>query len=445
MGSPTPPKRVLLITNSEHGQANVFLATSYALLTLPDEDVQVHFASFPSIQKSVLATSDHALRDSPQARPLVFHEVAGLSMVDAWSRPEVASERQRLAIVDVVSLFYAIRRMMVLLKVMLPWTGPEFVEIMKSVMDIVEDVRPDVIAVDPAFSPALTALRYTGTKFMVLSPNTIKDFVMPLQPNGEALWKYPWCVSHPSLATKLTPGQHQHRRPLPVPRSPSPNPLQHPPRNPRPHLRRLVRLPPELRPSPRRPAPPRRAAHDPQRPLPEAPRPPLPRRQPPRDRIPPLRPHPTKHHPVVRPPLPLPHHPRLTPLPPKRPHPPPLPPPLPLLPPPLHIPPNRPNNLHQPRHARLLRRARRRRNGHGASHPLRRRHLRQEEPASPLETPAPRTLRPLAAARPPRAGTGARPRQDRRVARGRADGGAGHGAGGLCGASRGGEFVFGGG
>ncbi|KAK0744029.1 hypothetical protein B0T18DRAFT_304913, partial [Schizothecium vesticola] len=186
------PKRVLLITNSEHGQANVFLATSYALLTLPDEDVQVHFASFPSIQKSVLATSDHALRDNPQARPLVFHEIAGLSMVDAWSRPEVASERQRLAIVDVVSLFYAIRRMMVLLKVMLPWTGPEFVEIMKSVMDTVEDVQPDVIAVDPAFSPALTALRYTETKFMVLSPNTIKDFVMPLQPNGEALWKYPW-------------------------------------------------------------------------------------------------------------------------------------------------------------------------------------------------------------------------------------------------------------
>ncbi|KAK1836831.1 hypothetical protein QBC39DRAFT_295915 [Podospora conica] len=195
MGSP-PPKRVLLITNSEHGQANVFLATSYALLTLPDEDVHVHFASFPSIQKSVLATSDHALRDNPHARPLVFHEISGVSMVDAWSRPEVASERQRLAIVDVVSLFYAIRRMMVLLKVMLPWTGPEFVEIMKSVMDIVDDVQPDVIAVDPAFSPALTALRYTGAKFMVLSPNTIKDFVMPLQPNGEALWKYP-CIGAP--------------------------------------------------------------------------------------------------------------------------------------------------------------------------------------------------------------------------------------------------------
>lgn len=208
MGSSTPPKRVLLITNSEHGQANVFLATSYALLTLPDEDVQVHFASFPSIQKSVLATSNHAIRDNPQARPLVFHEVAGLSMVDAWSRPEVASERQRLAIVDVVSLFYAIRRMMVLLKVMLPWTGPEFVEIMKSVMDIVEDIQADVIAVDPAFSPALTALRYTGTKFMVLSPNTIKDFVMPLQPNGEALWKYPWCVSRPFPRDEANPNRN---------------------------------------------------------------------------------------------------------------------------------------------------------------------------------------------------------------------------------------------
>ena len=56
MGSLPPPKRVLLVTNSEHGQANVYLATSYALLTLEDEDVEVHFASFPPIQKFVNST-----------------------------------------------------------------------------------------------------------------------------------------------------------------------------------------------------------------------------------------------------------------------------------------------------------------------------------------------------------------------------------------------------
>lgn len=191
------PKRVLLLTNSEHGQANVYLATSYALLTLPDEDVEVHFASFPPIQKFVTATSQHAERDSQARRPIFFHAIDGLDMVSAWSRPEIVAERESLKNnVNVFQLIYAIRRMMLLLKVTLPWTGPEFVQIMASVVDIVHEVQPDVIAVDPAFSPALTALRHIGTNFIVLSPNTIKDFAMPSQPNGEALWKYP-CIGKP--------------------------------------------------------------------------------------------------------------------------------------------------------------------------------------------------------------------------------------------------------
>ncbi len=49
----SPSRRILLITNSEHGQANVFLAVSYALLTLKDEDVEVHFASFSPVEKNL--------------------------------------------------------------------------------------------------------------------------------------------------------------------------------------------------------------------------------------------------------------------------------------------------------------------------------------------------------------------------------------------------------
>ncbi|KAK0620512.1 hypothetical protein B0T14DRAFT_546357 [Immersiella caudata] len=193
MGSPSPGKRVLLITNSEHGQANVYLATSYALVTLEDEDVEVHFASFPPIEKFVNLTTKHAVRDNSRARPIIFHSIDGIDMVSAWTRPELVSEQEALKDIDVVKLVYAIRRMMLLLKIILPWTGPEFVKILFSVIDIVHKVQPDIIAVDPAFSPALTALRHINAKFIVLSPNTIKDFAMPHQPNGEPLWKYP-CI-----------------------------------------------------------------------------------------------------------------------------------------------------------------------------------------------------------------------------------------------------------
>ncbi|KAK4044180.1 hypothetical protein C8A01DRAFT_31783 [Parachaetomium inaequale] len=184
------PKRVLLFTNSEHGQANVFLATSYALLT-EDEDVEVHFASFPPIQSFVSTTSNHAQQDKPGSRPIIFHTIDGPDMVTAWTRPETVAEQAALNNPSMLSLVNAIRRTLVLLKVTLPWTGPEFVQIMHSVTNILHAVQPDIIAVDPAFSPALTALRHIKAKFIILTPNTIKDFAMPLQPNGEALWKYP--------------------------------------------------------------------------------------------------------------------------------------------------------------------------------------------------------------------------------------------------------------
>ena len=204
--APNPsPKRILLLTNSEHGQANVFLATAYALLTQETHHVEVHFASFPPIQQFVKSTSHHAQSDNPLSLPIVFHAVSGIPMVSAWSRPETTAERNNLQNFD---LFDAIQRMRVLLKVTLPWTGPEFVNIMQSVLRTLSEVEPHAIAVDPAFSPALTALRHAGARFVVLSPNTIKDFAMPHQPNGEALWKYP-CTGTP------------HPFPLPLARVPA--------------------------------------------------------------------------------------------------------------------------------------------------------------------------------------------------------------------------------
>ncbi|KAH7630574.1 hypothetical protein B0T09DRAFT_398181 [Sordaria sp. MPI-SDFR-AT-0083] len=200
MGSLSAPKRVLLLTNSEHGQANVFLAAGYALLTLPDEDVEVHFASFTPIQKCVLSTYEHAKRNKPLARSIIFHAIPGIDMVSAWLRPEIAADRVNINNTR-IGLVRAIRRMRLLLRVTLPWLGPEFIGIFWAIIEIIINVHPSIVAVDPAFSPALTALRYLNhsnrspnmIKFIILSPNTIKDFAMPFQPDAQALWKYP-CI-----------------------------------------------------------------------------------------------------------------------------------------------------------------------------------------------------------------------------------------------------------
>lgn len=187
--------RILLLTNSEHGQANVFLATAHALLTL-NHDVEVHFASFPPIAKSVSSTSTLALTHSPSSKPITFHPISGLPMLNAWSRPGFQADKDG-SHHSQGGLLTAYLRMRVLLRVTLPWTGPEFLEIFDSVHRILDEVTPHVVAVDPLFSPGLTAVRHLlpryGYRYLVLSPNTIKDFAMPFQPALEAFWKFP-CV-----------------------------------------------------------------------------------------------------------------------------------------------------------------------------------------------------------------------------------------------------------
>ncbi|KAI0131800.1 glycosyltransferase family 1 protein [Xylariales sp. AK1849] len=186
------PKRVLLLTNSEYGQASVHVATGHALLELYGDDVEVHLASFQPIEKIVKAASELAKQICPQAKPIVLHKVKGLDMMAAWSRPEIRLEEYNGLR---PSFWNTPKFLKLLLLTTSPWNGPEFLEIYDSVAQILETVNPDVIAVDPAFSPALTACNHLGVNFVVLAPNTIKDFSMAFQAGGQALWKYPALAS----------------------------------------------------------------------------------------------------------------------------------------------------------------------------------------------------------------------------------------------------------
>ncbi len=73
-----------------------------------------------------------------------------------------------------------------------PWSGPRYMEIYRSVLDVLAAVRPDICVVDPALNPALTACRAVGQHFIILAPNTIKDFALGAQPVWEQFAKYPW-------------------------------------------------------------------------------------------------------------------------------------------------------------------------------------------------------------------------------------------------------------
>jgi hypothetical protein len=171
-----PTRKVLLFTNAELGQANVFLATSHALV---QQGADVHFASFPAIEDSVKSFLGAAV---------TFHRLRGVDMKTAYPREEVLKsglEGRTPSFFDMPTI------LRLCLHTTMPWSGPDYVEIYRSVIETFQSVKPDIIAIDPAFAPAITACRHTGERFLVLAPNTIKDFAMPFQPAGEVFWKYP--------------------------------------------------------------------------------------------------------------------------------------------------------------------------------------------------------------------------------------------------------------
>ncbi|KAK3393451.1 glycosyltransferase family 1 protein [Podospora didyma] len=173
-----PKRKVLLLTNSEHGQANVFLATSHALLQLGAE---VHFASFSAIQSSV----------SELSRDIKFHAVDGVDMKHAYPQEEVA----RSGLEGKIPRFHTMPAVLrICLHTTMPWSGPQYVDIYRSVVGILQEVAPSIVAVDPAFSPAVTACHHMGERFLILAPNTIKDFAISYQPAGDVFWKYP-CIA----------------------------------------------------------------------------------------------------------------------------------------------------------------------------------------------------------------------------------------------------------
>ncbi|KAF5235633.1 hypothetical protein FANTH_11652 [Fusarium anthophilum] len=189
-------KRLLLFTNSDFGQANVVLATAHEL-GLACEDVEIHIASFQDLRSGVgdasrfmQATATQQKKKIP--RPFVFHEIEGTSWGPATKRPEMAIfETLELT----PGLVNSAKGVAILPAVMIPWSPREFLDIYKETERVFDEVKPDLTIIEPLFTQGLTFCHHRGVRWMVLSPNTIKEFAVPVQPKLAALWKYPIACS----------------------------------------------------------------------------------------------------------------------------------------------------------------------------------------------------------------------------------------------------------
>jgi hypothetical protein len=180
--------KILFLCNSDYGQANVYLATIYALVEA-DASVEVHIGAFGPMDPMVDETN-RMIADVLPGRPqIVFHRIEGDSQFVAMTRPESGiMQSWELPLPSMANTMQFLR---IFPNGSVPWTPEEFATIYEQTAKIIENVKADFTVVDCLFAPGLTLASRLKLRWTILSPNTIKDFAAIHQPYLAGLWKYP--------------------------------------------------------------------------------------------------------------------------------------------------------------------------------------------------------------------------------------------------------------
>ena len=173
---------VLFMSNAEHGLANVLLATSHALIT-SNQNLEVHFATFPSLADDISTIS----KSSSKANPISFHEFKGQTFGDALGAQGHAIQ-DSINAPGLSGLSMLCSNMQ---KYLMPWGAEEYLALYHESLRFLEEVDPIIVAVDPLFGPGMNAIRATGRNHVIISPNSLKDNFADKQPWLRMLWRYP--------------------------------------------------------------------------------------------------------------------------------------------------------------------------------------------------------------------------------------------------------------
>jgi hypothetical protein len=186
-----PRRKLLFLTNREHGAANVHLAVSYEILT-QYPDVEVHFASFPGLQRHVQAISSQASKLFPVpagASPIIFHGLPGSSITETVAARFKTTFHE--AMTHPPGIAGAIQSYKRVGTFAASWPGEEHLTIYAAIAGVIQEVNPALVILDPVFIPGVEACRNLKVKHIMLSPNSMKDVLVQQQPRGQIFWKYP--------------------------------------------------------------------------------------------------------------------------------------------------------------------------------------------------------------------------------------------------------------
>ena len=169
-------KTILLLTNSELGQANVMLAVLHELLQHHDFDV--HIASFPQLESRVTEVGSEHNRAT-------FHAFQSPSIADCVARIGLENVPHPPGIWNASSVYRTA------CDCLLCWTGPEYIDIYESCKKLINHIDPAIVVIDPLFPQGKDACTSLMRKYLILAPVSLKEIVMAVQPRLKRFWKYP--------------------------------------------------------------------------------------------------------------------------------------------------------------------------------------------------------------------------------------------------------------
>lgn len=184
---------VLIFTYPEYGQANVNLATSYELALA---GVNVYIASFEPLKDRISHLQDlidrHASRSGGKPTGSVnFRECKGITPFKEAFKKHGINEVNLTHPHGVSGALEIYSKLDVLI---FPWSPEEYLAAIDSCKEIIATIKPNVVVIDTIFYSAQDACELMDQNFMVISPNSIKELALSMQPFLAALWKYPVSV-----------------------------------------------------------------------------------------------------------------------------------------------------------------------------------------------------------------------------------------------------------
>jgi hypothetical protein len=174
-------KKILFLTSSEYGQANVILAVAYELLLR--QGYEIHIASFAPLQRRI---DDLNALISKNAIPATFHTIAGPSLSQCLEQKD-----------EFIGPYPpGIRGALKTYRVTLPsmataYNEAQYMAGYESCLKILSSVEPDLIVVEPMLDQGLDACKKLSRRYVVLSPNTFQELLRYKQPKHKILCRNP--------------------------------------------------------------------------------------------------------------------------------------------------------------------------------------------------------------------------------------------------------------